>query len=105
MAGAALGNMIQEHEERAFNELKIMIFANSKVSKNHNKKFELGRKSKRKKTFWSKNTIKSLDSLVFFRLSRVIGNKDLFLGLMQLKATCIINFLFKFDSVQIHSVF
>ena len=25
--------------------------------------------------------------------------------MMQLKATCIINFLFKFDSVQIHSVF
>ena len=41
----------------------------------------------------------------FFRLSRVIGNN--FLGLMQLKATCtcIINVLFKFDSVHIHSVF
>ena len=36
----------------------------------------------RKKTFWSENAIKSLDSLGFSGLGRVIGNKDLFfLGL------------------------
>ena len=40
--------------------------------------YRLGRKTERKKTFWSQNAIKSLDSLGFSGLGRVIGNKDLF---------------------------
>ena len=40
--------------------------------------YRLGRKPERKKTFWSENAIKSLDSLGFSGLGRVIRNKDLF---------------------------
>ena len=70
-----------------------MIFANLKLSKllllvkNSNKKFELAgflqtrSEPERKKTFWSENAIKSLDSLGFSELGRVIRKKDLFLGL------------------------
>ena len=59
---------------------KLLLFGKKITIKSLNSLgfYRLGRKPERKKTFWSENAIKSLDSLGFSGLGRVIGNKELF---------------------------